>query len=139
MENKKTKIILTGYRATGKSSVGKLLAQKLGFDFLDTDPEIEKKEGLSISEMVKKHGWSYFREKECDLLTSLNHKKNLVVAPGGGAILHQDAWKTLMTTSFVVWLKADLQTICNRLSGDNLSASQRPSLYPGMDFRFNPK
>ncbi len=128
MKNKITRIILTGYRATGKSSVGRLLAGKLDFGFLDTDPEIENKEGMSISDMVDRHGWGYFRKLESDLLHSLLYREKLVVAPGGGAILHQDVWKQLMETSLVVWLKADLQTICRRLAGDDLSDSQRPSL-----------
>lgn len=128
MEKKKTKIILTGYRATGKSSVGRLLAGKLDFDFLDTDPEIENIEGFSISEMVSRHGWEYFRKRECDLLRSLLLREKLVVAPGGGAILHQDVWLQLLETSLVVWLKADLETICKRLAADNASDTQRPSL-----------
>lgn len=105
-----------------------MLAAELNFTFFDTDPEIEKMEGMSISDMVSRHGWGYFRKRECDLLRSLLSREKVVVAPGGGAILHHEVWKQLMERSLVVWLKADLQTICRRLAGDNLSDSQRPSL-----------
>jgi len=128
MEKEKNKIVLTGCRATGKSSVGRILAGKLGFVFLDTDQEIENMEGMSIKEMVSRHGWGYFRKLESDFLHSLFSSEKLVVAPGGGAILHQEVWMQLMETSFIVWLKADLETICRRLAGDNVSDSQRPSL-----------
>lgn len=108
--------------------MGRLLAEKLGFAFLDTDPEIERECGQSIADMVAEHGWAYFRKVEQKFLESLIDRTDLVIAPGGGAILHQDVWEKLMKTSFVVWLKADVQTVCRRLAGDALSASQRPSL-----------
>ena len=113
--------------------MGRLLAQSLHFDFLDTDLEIERLEGMTISEMVEAHGWSYFRQAERDYLTSVVSKRKVVVAPGGGAVMHQDVWQQLMENSLIVWLKADVQTICERLAGDVLSNSQRPSL-TGEDF-----
>lgn len=128
MKRRKDKIILTGYRATGKSSVGRLLAGKLGFQFVDTDLEIEKTKGQSISDMIAEQGWPFFRQVEDSFLLSLVDKGNIVAAPGGGAILHQQTWTELMKTSLVVWLKADVQTICSRLTQDALSQSQRPSL-----------
>ncbi|MBI5557473.1 MAG: shikimate kinase [Deltaproteobacteria bacterium] len=128
MKRKKTKIILTGYRATGKTSVGKILADRLLFRFIDTDQGIEKKKGQSISNMVSDHGWEYFRAAERDFLASLLPEEKLVIAPGGGAILHQEVWEKLMETSLVVWLQADVHTIAQRLGADNLSLSQRPSL-----------
>lgn len=128
MNRKKTKIILTGYRGTGKTSVGIIVADRLSFAFVDIDREIEKQQGQRISDMVAEHGWSYFRAAERDVLSSLFSRENLVVAPGGGAILHREVWKKLMETSLVVWLQADEHTIGRRLSADSLSASQRPSL-----------
>lgn len=128
MNRKKTKIVLTGYRATGKTSVGRILAGRLSFSFVDTDKEIEKQQGKSISEMVGEHGWGYFRAAERDFLSSLLPRQNLVIAPGGGAILHREVWAELMETSLVIWLQADVQTINGRLAGDSWSASQRPSL-----------
>lgn len=133
MERKNTKIILTGYRATGKTSLGRILADRLLFLFIDTDLEIEKQQGSSINEIVAKEGWNFFRTLERDYLSSLVKRENLVIAPGGGAIMHQEVWDELMKTSLVIWLQADIHTINKRLSADLLSASQRPALTQNSD------
>ena len=125
------KIILTGYRACGKSVVGRLLAARLQFDFLDMDKEIEARTGSSISEMVAAHGWPYFRERERQLLAELVDHDRLVIATGGGAIMHEDVWQRLQQTGLVVWLQADIDTIAARLAGDAVSEGQRPSLTGG--------
>lgn len=132
MEKKKKKIILTGYRATGKSTIGKLLAKKLHFSFLDTDKEIEAHYGAPISQIVASHGWDYFRKLEKELLGTLVASENQVIATGGGCIMHQDIWQDLRENSFVVWLTADIDTICRRLAAHSASSNQRPSL-TGMD------
>ena len=124
----KTKVILTGYRATGKSSVGRLLASMLGWRFIDTDFEIEKKQGFSISRMVAGNGWKFFRNQEKKLLTELTDLEQVVVATGGGAIMHQQIWNRLMENGLVVWLTADPQIICQRLAADPATEGQRPSL-----------
>lgn len=124
-----SKIILVGYRATGKTTIGKLLADALSYKFIDMDKTIESRENSIISEMVQKNGWGYFREKEKSLLSELiNQKTSLVIATGGGAILHQELWPKVMTAGMVVWLDADKETICQRLAGDTKTATQRPSL-----------
>lgn len=128
MPTKPVTIILIGYRATGKTSVGMLLAEKLGFSFIDADHAIEQKENQCISDMVAEHGWDYFRTKEKEMLLELAEKKEHIIATGGGAILHQDIWKTVKESGVVIWLKADTQTICTRLAGDEVSDTQRPSL-----------
>ena len=132
MEQKKRNIILTGYRATGKTTVGKLLASQLGFSFIDTDQEIESSYGAPISQIVASHGWDYFRKLEKELLEGLVHTENQVIATGGGAILLQDTWQQLRESAFIVWLTADIETICRRLASHSATSSQRPSL-TGMD------
>lgn len=132
MKQKKKKVILTGYRATGKTTVGKLLASQLGFSFLDTDQEIESDYGAPISQIVASHGWDYFRKLEKELLESLVHTENQVIATGGGAIMHQEAWQKLRESSFIVWLTTDIETICRRLASHSATSTQRPSL-TGMD------
>ncbi|MDH4319987.1 MAG: shikimate kinase [Desulfobulbaceae bacterium] len=122
------KIILTGYRACGKSLVGRLLAERLGIDFLDMDKEIEAREGCTISAMVAAHGWPYFRERERGLLAELVGRDRLVVATGGGAIMHAEVWQQLKETGLVVWLRADTATIAARLNADEATNGQRPSL-----------
>ncbi len=128
MDFPKKKVILTGFRATGKSSVGKLLAARLSLDFIDMDKVIEEREGCTIRQMVANHGWEYFREKERQLLLELAERDNVVIAAGGGAILHQEAWQKLMQTGLSVWLTADLNTISRRLANDSSTDELRPSL-----------
>ncbi|MBU0680847.1 MAG: shikimate kinase [Proteobacteria bacterium] len=128
MNTKEKNIILIGYRATGKTSVGKLLARQLGWPFVDSDHAVEKKAAQSIATMVAARGWDFFRSKEKEMLLELTRQPGQVIACGGGAILHQDIWPELKKNAFVVWLKADITTICNRLAGDEATMSQRPSL-----------
>ncbi len=121
-------IVLIGYRATGKTSVGKLLAQNLGRPFVDSDHVIEKKNGQSIAAMVAARGWDFFRAREKEVILELTATPGQVIACGGGAILHQDIWPLLKKNAFVVWLQLDIDTICRRLAGDQATEKQRPSL-----------
>jgi shikimate kinase len=120
MKLQKEKIILTGYRATGKSSTGKILADLLGFDFIDTDQAIEKRQGETIAELVGR--------KEEDMLAELASSKNKVIATGGGSVMHEKTWTKLRQNALVVWLTADVKTICQRLASDNDTEDQRPAL-----------
>jgi len=122
------KIILTGYRGTGKTLIGLMLAERLNLEFIDMDELLEARAGQTIREIVAGKGWDHFRMLERDLLAELVCRKDAVISTGGGAILHQEIWKLLRQTSLVVWLAADLDTICRRLALDEKSAEQRPSL-----------
>lgn len=123
------KIFLIGYRATGKSSIGRALAARLGLPFLDMDQEIEQRAGQPISALVAAAGWEAFRRQEQALLAELaDREEALVIATGGGAVLHQALWPQLKANHLVVWLTADLATIAVRLAADPLTMSQRPSL-----------
>ncbi|WPD23450.1 MAG: shikimate kinase [Candidatus Electrothrix scaldis] len=122
------RIVLTGFRATGKTAVGQALARLTGFRFLDTDQELCQRMGCSIAEAVSEHGWPYFREQERTLLNELSSWQETIIATGGGAILHQDAWEELRRDAFVVWLRTDLATTLARLDLDQRTAAQRPAL-----------
>jgi len=128
MKFQKEKVILTGYRATGKTSIGKILADLLGFDFIDTDLAIEKRQGESIAELVGRGGWDLFRRHEEEMLLDLARRKNIVIATGGGSVMHENAWKKLRKNALSVWLTADIKTICQRLAADNGTDDQRPPL-----------
>lgn len=121
-------IVLTGFRATGKTSVGQTLAVQLKWAFVDTDVLLCQRLGAPIAELVARHGWSTFREAESQLLRELPTWEATVVATGGGAIEHQREWQALRDRCFVVWLDADMATIRQRLGADPQSAQQRPSL-----------
>jgi shikimate kinase len=121
-------IILTGFRASGKSLIGARLARRLGFDFLDMDRLIEERQECTIRDLVAARGWPFFRALERELLAELAGRTRMVIATGGGAILHQEAWSRLQATGLVVWLTADRETICRRLAADARTGEQRPSL-----------
>ncbi len=128
MKFQKEKIILTGYRATGKSSIGKILADLLDFGFVDTDEVIEKRQGETIADMVDRGGWDLFRRREADVLLELAGSRHMVIATGGGSVLHEDAWARLRQDALVVLLTADVKTICHRLAADDDAEEQRPAL-----------
>ncbi len=122
------RIILTGFRATGKTVVGKILAQVIGFHFLDTDQKLCQRMGCSITEAVQVQGWQYFRSQERALLSELPSWEKMIIATGGGAILHQEEWQELRRGSLVVWLRTDLATTLSRLALDQKTDEQRPAL-----------
>lgn len=122
------KVILTGYRATGKSSVGRLVADRLGVGFYDMDKIIEKRRQSTIAAIVAEGGWGKFRELENRLLAEMAELPSGVIATGGGAIQHKENWRRLMESGLVVWLTADRDTICSRLVADAVTEAQRPAL-----------
>lgn len=121
-------IYLIGGRAVGKSSIGGKLAKKLGYRFLDTDTLITDARGCSVAAIVDREGWQAFRAYEKQALQQLSLQESCVVATGGGAILHRELWLELKKLGKVIWLKADPAILCKRITGDQLSAGQRPSL-----------
>lgn len=133
MAEQKRKVILTGFRATGKSSVGRLLAERLDVSFIDMDDVLVARHG-EISDLVKERGWDYFRDREKELLEELVATREAVISTGGGAVMHRDVWQRLKETGLVVWLTSDLEMICKRLGEDPASGAQRPSL-TGLDIR----
>jgi len=121
-------IILIGFRATGKTTIGKLLAKTLNKRFIDTDNLIERKVGKTISEIVAREGWPGFRKREKAVIRELAKEKNLVLALGGGAVLDKENVEYLKKNGFFVWLKANSKTILQRLKQDKKTTFQRPSL-----------
>ncbi len=117
-------IVLMGYRGTGKSTVGRLLAARLGREFVSTDAEIVKRAQRTIPEIVAQEGWEYFRDLESDICRELASRDQLVIDTGGGAILRAQNVEALKKNSTVLWLTASVETIAKRIGGDN----QRPSL-----------
>ncbi len=124
----KKSIYLVGGRAVGKSSIGEKLAQRLDYEFLDSDRMITDLCGSSVTEIVKNEGWAAFRNYEKQVLLDLAERESCVVATGGGAILHHEVWPEIKKRAVVVWLQADPDTLRKRILGDDSSSSQRPSL-----------
>ena len=117
-------IVLIGYRGTGKSTLGRLLAARLGREFVSTDAEIVKRARRTIPEIVAQQGWDYFRDLESDVCKEFAGRDQLVIDTGGGAILRPQNVEALKKNGTVFWLTASIETIAKRIGGDN----QRPSL-----------
>lgn len=117
-------LFLVGMMGSGKSTVGRLLAARLGYAFLDTDDLIEKIGGVSIEQFFTERGESAFRELETQVLASVSAHTRVVVATGGGAVIAQRNWGYLRH-GVVLWLDAELETLARRLER---SPSTRPLL-----------
>lgn len=100
----KGNLILIGFMGTGKTSLGKLLANKLGRGFVDLDQKIERDAGMTISEIFAKHGEKYFRELEKDAVKKVSTQKNLVIATGGGTVKDQENINLLKSSGVMVCL-----------------------------------
>ena len=109
-------VILVGFMGAGKSTVGRLLARRLGLCFLETDAMITAREGKSIPEIFAAHGEEYFRRLEAEALDGLADKRGHVVATGGGFPCRPGAMDRLKTLGTVVWLAADFDASYERTS-----------------------
>lgn len=120
-------IALVGLMGAGKSTVGRRLAEKLGREFFDSDHEIEKAAGLSISNIFAMHGEADFRRGEKQVIRRLLERKPHVLATGGGAYLDAETRQILRDHAVTIWLDADLDTLWKRVSKrDTRPLLQRP-------------
>ena len=118
-------LTLTGMMGVGKSTVGKNLAKKLKYNFIDVDKLIENKEGMSINIIFKNKGESYFRKIENDTTLSVLKKNSSVISLGGGAFLNNSIRRSSKKSSVSFWLDVPLDELIKRLK----KSSQRPLLY----------
>ncbi len=123
-------IVLIGYRGTGKSTVGKNLAERLGRDLVSTDAEIIRRARLPVPDIVQRFGWDHFRDLESEVCRDLAGKDRLIIDTGGGAILRQQNVDCLKKNGVLILLTADVRTITERIGGD----TQRPSLTGAKSF-----
>lgn len=121
-------IFLIGYRCAGKTSVGKLLAESIGWSFIDTDEELVKVRGLSISDFVGQEGWNAFRQMEKTILKRVSDLDAQVVATGGGAVVDMKNVEQMKRNGVLVWLKADSEAIKKRMLQDKSTGDFRPAL-----------
>ena len=110
-------IVLVGFMGVGKTSVGKMLSNKLDREFLELDEVIEKKEGTSIKEIFEKKGEPYFRKLEKEVVKEASKENNLIISAGGGAIIDQENFNNLKKNGTLVCLEASVDTILNRTKG----------------------
>lgn len=118
------KIVLLGYMASGKSVVGKILAEALNIQFIDLDDFIEDREQLSITKIFETKGEIYFRKKEGDYLRELlNFNESLIISLGGGTPCYGKNLEYIKNKSTSFYLKASIDTIFERLKNETF---QRP-------------
>jgi len=99
----------------GKTTIGKILSQKLNYNFVDLDLHIEKKQGINISEMFEKHGEKYFRDVETESLRKISEKSNQIISTGGGIVIKDENWEIMRNSGVSVYLKASIETLFNRV------------------------
>lgn len=108
-------IILVGFMGAGKTAIGKRLAKRLRYKFVDVDNEIEKLLKTSIPMIFKRHGSIRFRSEEELMLTKICQRENQVIATGGGAVVKETNRYTLKDGGIVVWLQASPEEIVKRI------------------------
>ncbi len=121
-------IYLIGFRGTGKTSAGRLLARDLGWEFIDADDYLEKKTGKTIKQIFQEGGEGLFRDVEGEVIRELSEMGDKIVATGGGVVLREENVKNMRQNGLVILLEADARTIHDRLQGDPKSHTQRPNL-----------
>lgn len=121
-------IYLIGFRGTGKTTAGRLVAQNLGWEFIDADDYLEKKAGKTIRQIFQEGGEGLFRDLEEEVIQELSGMENKVVAAGGGAVLREKNVENMKKNGPVILLEADAHTIYERLQKDPKSHTQRPNL-----------
>ncbi|RUM45397.1 MAG: shikimate kinase [Desulfurobacterium sp.] len=113
------KVVLVGFMGSGKSTVGKLLSERLGVQLVDTDVEVEKRTGMSIPEIFVKKGEEYFRNLERRIVEELlTLPKDLVISTGGGLPAYSDNMELLNEKAFTVYLEADFEVLWSRIADD---------------------
>lgn len=117
------RIVLIGYMASGKSSIGKKLAKKLHFDFVDTDQWIQEKEQKTIAEIFETAGESYFRALEQEAVNMLKDAENTVISTGGGLPCFNNNMDLLLNIGTCIYLKRDVNDLVNRIIN---SKTERP-------------
>lgn len=115
-------IVLIGFMGSGKTEVGKRLAENLSWNFIDTDTIIEKAEKMSIADLFAKKGEPYFRDLETKTIATLQSYHNFVISCGGGMVLKKGNVADLKKIGPLVLLAVDSKTVVARLKG----ATNRP-------------
>ncbi len=123
----KPNLILSGFMGTGKTTVGRILAERLGMEFVDTDEIIEAEAGMSVSEIFAQQGEPAFRELESEACMKLGESQGRIIATGGGALLDPGNRAALESTGVVVLLTCDAQALPGRLE-ESARRGERPLL-----------
>jgi len=113
-----SRVVLVGFMGSGKSSVGRHLARRLGYRFEDMDRRIEERAGRTIAEIFRDDGEEAFREREREEALALSRLRERVVAAGGGAFARPETRALLQEGALTVWLRCGLERILSRVPAD---------------------
>jgi len=114
------RVVLLGYMTSGKSTVGKALARRLEWEFLDFDVEIEHHAGATVKELIEARGEEAFREMEAALTDQIAQRRRVVLAPGGGWITRPELLDRLGSRTLSVWLRVSVDETVRRLNADSI-------------------
>jgi shikimate kinase len=121
-------LVLVGYRGTGKSTVARIIAERLGWPWFDADAEIELRAGKSIAKIFADQGEAAFRDLETRVVADLAGHERCVLALGGGAVMRPENREAILRQGQVVWLQASPETLWRRMQQDGATAERRPNL-----------
>jgi len=124
-------IVLIGYRGTGKSTIGRKLADRLRRDFVDIDTLLVERAGKSIRQIFEEEGEAGFRDRESAVVAELAGRDHLVIAAGGGAVLRVENVAVLKKNGWLVWLQAEAGVLHRRIVADPSTLANRPNLIAG--------
>lgn len=111
-------IVLTGFMGTGKTEVGRLLARRLGYKFIDADSMIEEEQKMPITEIFKRFGEPYFRDVESEVIKRLSEMERVVISTGGGVVMREENMTNLRKKGVIICLMASPETIFERTKDD---------------------
>ncbi|HGI5215610.1 TPA: shikimate kinase, partial [Providencia alcalifaciens] len=106
---------IIGPRGSGKTTIGKKLAEKTGYQFIDTDKLILERAGMSIADIVQQQGWNYFRQLESQILASIE-PQDAIISTGGGIILARENQQVMRENGTVIYLRSTPETLVKRLA-----------------------
>jgi len=118
MEKTTRRIFLVGLMGAGKTTIGKQLAQSLGYEFYDSDHEIEKHTGATIPLIFELEGEQGFRSRETKMIDELTQRENIILATGGGVVLCEENRAALTERGIVIYLSASVEQLFNRTRRD---------------------
>ena len=127
-EGRSSNIFLIGYRGSGKTTVGRLLAEHLAWRFVDTDRLIELDAGITIAEIFASEGEAGFRRREAEAIVRAARDRQQVVSVGGGAVVTQRNVERIHRSGTVIWLTAPAEALWERINRDARSKQRRPDL-----------
>ncbi len=112
-------LVMVGLMGCGKSAIGRRLANRLSLPFVDADEEIEKRAGMSISDIFAEYGEAHFRDREAKIIASLLEAGPQVLATGGGAYMNEDTRAAVAAKGVSIWLRAQLPVLMRRVTKRN--------------------